>query len=363
MMHRISIALATYNGAKYLREQLDSLAKQTLLPAELVVGDDGSADGTLAILEDFARRSPFPVHVTRNPARLGYRGNFMAAALRCQSQLIAFCDQDDVWHPDKCATLIACFDDPDCLLAYHNAILTDRQGVPLKPFYDNPPQLASAPPMSLPPWHFAHGYALMFRRELLDAAARAQYVPDAYHRGETMGHDLLLFVMAGTLGRVVYVDKPLVWYRQHETQTVGMRGLARETWLSRWRARLEDRREVYLHFAQVAQGIAVSLERLGAGGHFERATEGARSWSALASLYTDRAAACSAPSFGARLAAYRRLCQQGAYGKTGFWTFGSRAAVKDAVLGVMFAALVQRYGRPGGADISCHRGEATVALA
>jgi hypothetical protein len=363
MTQAISIALATYNGARYLRAQLDSLAAQTLLPAELVVGDDGSVDDTLAILLDFARRAPFPVQVTRNPVRLGYRKNFMATALRCQSPLIAFCDQDDVWHPDKCATLADCFHDPDCLLAYHNAILTDRDGVPLRPFYDQPPQVALARPMSLPPWHFAHGYALMFRFELLAAAAQAQDLPDVYHRGETMGHDLLLFILAATLGRVAYVEKPLVWYRQHEAQTVGMGGMARESWASRWRARLEDRREVYTHFARVAHSIATWLNTPPAQGQFPRASEGARSWSALAALYADRAAAYSAPSLGGRLAAYRRLRDEGAYGKTGSWTFGSRAAIKDAVLGVMFAALVERYGRPGGADINCRRGQPPLSAA
>src|SRR4051812_17314881 len=97
----VSIALATYNGARYLHAQLDSLLAQTLKPEELVVGDDGSNDETLTILKDFALTAPFPTRIQVNAARLGYADNFLATAARCSSPLIAFCDQDDVWMPTK----------------------------------------------------------------------------------------------------------------------------------------------------------------------------------------------------------------------------------------------------------------------
>lgn len=95
-MNKISVAMATYNGAAYLEQQLESLANQVLHPGELVVTDDGSSDGTLALIEDFARRAPFPVRLVRNEARLGYRGNFIKTSTICGCELIAFCDQDDV---------------------------------------------------------------------------------------------------------------------------------------------------------------------------------------------------------------------------------------------------------------------------
>src|SRR5690349_6672659 len=71
----VSIAMATYNGARYIGEQLDDLARQTQPPAELVVSDDSSSDGTLAIVERFASKAPFPVRIHSNPRRLGYREN------------------------------------------------------------------------------------------------------------------------------------------------------------------------------------------------------------------------------------------------------------------------------------------------
>src|SRR6478736_4267246 len=79
-MRSVSVAMATYNGARHIQQQLDSLAAQSYLPAELVISDDRSEDDTLAIIQDFAESAPFPVALHVNSDRLGYRRNFMKAA-------------------------------------------------------------------------------------------------------------------------------------------------------------------------------------------------------------------------------------------------------------------------------------------
>lgn len=104
---RLSIALCTYNGATFLREQLTSFATQERLPDELVVCDDRSSDSTPAMLEEFARTAPFPVRLMRNPENLGYRRNFAKVTELCTGDLIAFADQDDVWYPAKLRVLEA----------------------------------------------------------------------------------------------------------------------------------------------------------------------------------------------------------------------------------------------------------------
>jgi glycosyltransferase involved in cell wall biosynthesis len=101
----ISIALCTYNGALYLREQLDTIAKQSVRPIEIVLCDDGSSDSTLDIVEEFSRTSPFPVRVFRNAQNLGYSKNFEKAIGLCVGNFIALSDQDDLWYPHKLATL------------------------------------------------------------------------------------------------------------------------------------------------------------------------------------------------------------------------------------------------------------------
>src|SRR4051795_8211163 len=100
----ISVAMATFNGEAHLAEQLDSLAAQTRPPDELVVRDDGSEDGAVAILHAFARRARFRVEVLAGGPRLGYAQNFMAASRECSGGLGFFADQDDVWRAPKVGT-------------------------------------------------------------------------------------------------------------------------------------------------------------------------------------------------------------------------------------------------------------------
>lgn len=98
---KISIAMATYNGAKYLQEQLDSFILQSRLPDELVVCDDGSSDETVDILKEFASIASFTVRVICNKNNLGYTKNFEKALSLCSGDLIFLSDQDDVWFKNK----------------------------------------------------------------------------------------------------------------------------------------------------------------------------------------------------------------------------------------------------------------------
>ncbi|MDO9145870.1 MULTISPECIES: glycosyltransferase [Comamonadaceae] len=103
---QISIALATFNGSKYLNDQLISLACQKLLPYEVIVVDDGSTDETLEIVKNFASNVSFPVRIYKNETKLGYGLNFLKAAGFCSGDAIAFCDQDDEWSPDKLVRVV-----------------------------------------------------------------------------------------------------------------------------------------------------------------------------------------------------------------------------------------------------------------
>ncbi len=105
----ISVAVCTCDGDRFLTEQLDSLLEQTCPPYELVVCDDASQDGTVAILESFATRAPFPVRISLNPRRIGISANFEQAIRLCAGNVIALCDQDDVWKPNKLALFAEMF--------------------------------------------------------------------------------------------------------------------------------------------------------------------------------------------------------------------------------------------------------------
>lgn len=217
---RISIAMATYNGAKYLLEQLDSLAVQTHPPCELVVTDDGSTDDTLEILHKFALCASFPIRVHRNERRLGYRDNFIKAAKLCTGELIAFCDQDDVWMANKLEKVAREFDDPEVLLVIHDIkVVTDM----LEAERDY-----RAPNCNIP-FAVQYGNSMVFRASMpLDIGIdrpRSERDPDE----SPLAHDEWVPFLASSLGRCINIHSPLILYRQHGNNVCGF-GPREETW-------------------------------------------------------------------------------------------------------------------------------------
>jgi glycosyltransferase involved in cell wall biosynthesis len=199
----VSVALCTYNGARYLREQLDSLARQTYPRLEFIVVDDASTDETGLILEEYARR--LPLRIYRNESNLGYIKNFEKAIALSTGTFIAPCDQDDIWLPEKIAALVDFCRDK--LLVYCDAELIDPQGQPLHKFVSdvvNP--VRSSAPNQLLFSNCAPGHTLLFHRDLLGAAL--PFPPQ-------VPHDWWLLYTAATLGRIGYLPAPLVLYRQH----------------------------------------------------------------------------------------------------------------------------------------------------
>ena len=111
-MASTSIALCTYNGERFLSQQLESLAAQTILPDELVICDDASSDSSLRILEDFAQKAPFIVRIFKNPKNLGYIKNFEKAIGLCSMDVIFLSDHDDYWESEKLNQVLKVFDKP-----------------------------------------------------------------------------------------------------------------------------------------------------------------------------------------------------------------------------------------------------------
>jgi glycosyltransferase involved in cell wall biosynthesis len=216
-----SIALATHNGEKFLAPQLNSLARQTRPPAEVVIADDCSQDRTLEIAEAFAARAPFPVRIVRSDSRLGYRDNFMRAVQACSADLIAFCDQDDVWEPHKLAVMERAFDDPQVLLAYHNATLMSAKGATVGRLYRGGRRSRVFEPLTRHPWLVVPGFMQVFRRELTEFSLHHRASYDVDWPGQPLAHDRWFLFLASVFGRVAYVSEPLVRYRQHSSNAYG----------------------------------------------------------------------------------------------------------------------------------------------
>ncbi|WP_205481755.1 glycosyltransferase family 2 protein [Sphingomonas arenae] len=216
----VSVALATFNGARHIAEQLESIRTQTLQPSELVVCDDGSTDETLQNVRSFGERVPFPVHVHRQSEQLGYRRNFRSAAALCSGELIAFCDQDDVWHANKLQRLASAFHDPTVLLAYHDANVVDASGTFLHRKLDGRAEKAELSAGFLG-WKSSYGLLQMFRATLRRFDPLWDLSIDHNDRSEILAHDQWYFFLAGVLGRIEFIDEPLVEYRQHGSNLYG----------------------------------------------------------------------------------------------------------------------------------------------
>lgn len=210
----VSVAMATYNGERYLREQLDSIARQSILPTEIVITDDGSTDRTAAVVQSFADSVPFPVRFFPNPTRLRYADNFIRAAELCSGDLIAFCDQDDVWLEDKLSTCLPHFDNPSVLLVIHTAqtLLDGEKDDYCYPHFD---QQETLKPGQSDPFANHPGFAMLIRRELISLADNSVRPSPLY------GHDHWVWFLAACAGEIVTLPKVVSLYRQHGNNVYG----------------------------------------------------------------------------------------------------------------------------------------------
>ena len=130
LSEKIGVVLATYNGERFLQEQLDSLVAQTVLPNRLVVCDDRSTDSTIAILKTFRNSAPFPVEIHINSKTLLPTENFFRAASLCPTDYVALCDQDDLWDERKIELCdrMATASNPDLIVHSVVDFVTDADG-------------------------------------------------------------------------------------------------------------------------------------------------------------------------------------------------------------------------------------------
>lgn len=216
----VSIAMATYNGAPYLSTQLESLAGQTVKPAELVVCDDGSSDATPELVQRFARTAPFPVILHANPRRLHFADNFLKAAGLCSSDYIAFCDQDDVWRAQKMAAVTRAVESSGACLVAHNAAKIDASGRAVGALSHTVTDrlLTGA---DLHPWRFFFGFTCTFRRQLLDVIPAEHRPLDLIDPTRQLAHDRWMAFLASIYGDIYVLEDQLVDYRYHGANASG----------------------------------------------------------------------------------------------------------------------------------------------
>lgn len=229
MPSTVSVALCTYNGERFLQQQLDSLLAQERLPDQIVIRDDVSQDRTFEILQAFvpvAQARGISVDLQVNAANVGYRRNFDGALRACNGEVIFLCDQDDVWHADKLARFCAEFAARPDLLALHcNAELIDADGRRL------PGDLFGSlgiGPALLQRMHRGRALDVLLQRNMITGAAMgirreilavALPLPDA-----PWVHDAWLGTLAAIMGDVDSLPERLIGYRIHSSNQLGLGG-------------------------------------------------------------------------------------------------------------------------------------------
>jgi len=224
----VSVALCTRNGARYLVAQVQSICAQVPPPDEIVVSDDESSDGSVAIVratlaQHGAANTPALTVLENRPA-LGVTRNFEQAVRACRSDLIALCDQDDAWHAGRLARMVDAFRSrPELLLLHSDARLVDGDLAPLgstlfEALEVKPSELAGIAAgqafFVLQRRNLVTGATTVFRRSLLTAAL--PFPPEWVH-------DEWLAAIAAATGCMDVVPEPLIDYRQHASNQIGAR--------------------------------------------------------------------------------------------------------------------------------------------
>lgn len=247
---KISVALCTYNGARFLSEQLASLLAQTRLPSELVVCDDDSTDKTLQILADFQSDAPFPMRIHVNPVNLGPAKNFEQAISLCEGDLIALCDQDDVWLPEKLDEAESLFNKfPDVDAVFSDGEVVNAELRPLKytlwsqvgfTFAERQMMVNGRGLDVLLKHVTVTGATLTIRASLRQ---RVLPIPPGWM------HDAWIALIASASGGLRTIPAPLILYRQHDSNEIGAR---RRSLIERWQETLHTDRTIY-YAAEIAR--------------------------------------------------------------------------------------------------------------
>lgn len=216
-MKKVTVFMSTYNGEKYLSEQIESILHQKNVDVQLIVRDDGSSDNTVAILQEYAEKySNIELHIGQK--NLGACGSFFdLICSRSDGEYFALSDQDDIWDDDKlyCAVQMLSQYRQDVLALYFsNLRVVDADMHICRMFYNQKPAIKNRYSGFVDT--YATGCTMVYNQPLAKLAKQVK--PTAFSM-----HDAWLFDTACLFGKTVYDEKPHISYRQHENNVIGAR--------------------------------------------------------------------------------------------------------------------------------------------
>ncbi|MCF0072631.1 glycosyltransferase family 2 protein [Dyadobacter sp. CY261] len=221
----ISVAMCTYNGAKFLPEQLKSIADQTVSVDELVVCDDRSKDDTIEIIKSFATTSKFPVRIYVNEKNLGSTKNFEKCLSLCEGDVIFLCDQDDRWRKDKVQKQMAFLDaNPEFDAVFSDAEKINDDSEPTGGTIWQEINFGKARQQM---WHSGRPHEILFNGFVVTGATLAirksalrRLMPFPTHVQDLI-HDAWIAVVLSLQNKIDFIPETLISYRIHSSQQVG----------------------------------------------------------------------------------------------------------------------------------------------
>lgn len=205
-MKKYSVCIATYNGEKFIEEQIESIQKQLDERAEIIVSDDGSKDKTLEIVAEMQKKDS-RIKIVKGPQK-GFSCNFENAVKHATGDIILFSDQDDIWEPDKVMEIDKIFSDhPECTTVLHTMSTFDEEHEDTNAIVVGYRSGIFKNYLRSSYW----GCCMAVKRKFL-----RRFMP---FREYCVGHDQLTGLMSEKYGKTVFLDKKLLKHRLHGSNT------------------------------------------------------------------------------------------------------------------------------------------------
>lgn len=346
MSVRISIAMCTYNGEKYLHEQLESLASQSRQPFELVVCDDGSSDSTPQIIQMFAKTVSFPVRFYVNEVNLGFTANFLKAASLCTGDWIAFCDQDDYWMPQKIEKITLFLDGhakQDLMMIGHSSLVADAQlTVSKQRLPDFKRTIVEARTKNYG-FFCIVGFSMVCNSSLIREINHDMrpFITDK-NEWPLLGHDQWLGLLANAVGSIAKINEPLAIWRRHNnslTRPPGLQSIISQAKIAKKAVSPQS----YALTGKMAYEVSQTLRKISAVNfsiYSHNLTDASIKFKKLSDNFRFRADLYEANRLRIKLPLLINLIKRNAYLGPVFYSLGWKSFIKDIAFTVGFLNII-----------------------
>lgn len=262
----VSVAMCTYNGARFIEEQIKSIINQSVLIDELIVCDDGSTDATIPLVTKITENAPFPVKIHVNKKNIGSTRNFEQCLKMCTGDVIVLTDQDDIWHKDRVKIQLDWLQKhPEKDAVFSNAdVINDDSETQNSTIWER----IEFTPAQREKWLSGKAYEILFDGFVVTGATVAIrksavdfLVPFPEHI-PLLIHDAWIALILALYDKIGFVEDRLIQYRIHTTQQVGFGKVAKKITLgNRWQRDRQEKLTPIISKASRLNAIFEVLER------------------------------------------------------------------------------------------------------